>query len=159
MRMIELSETDKAYLAGIIDGEGCITVLTVAVVMNDKEAVQMLYDAFGGCLFFVKRGNAKWHDSWRWAVKQRKAAVALEAFLPYLRVKDRQAQIALEFISSFTHIGGRATAEQREKQSLLHRQISALNQREVSVRFNSSTSSLSCSSTIPTKLCTVAETE
>lgn len=136
---MNLSETDKAYLAGIIDGEGCITVwksgrydnrvVTVAVAMNDKQAVDLLYEAFGGCLFHIKKQNPKWNDSWRWAVKSRRAKVVLEALLPYLRVKTRQAEAALELISSFTHIGGRATVEQREKQALLHSQISALNQR------------------------------
>jgi hypothetical protein len=167
--MTQLSETDKAYLAGIIDGEGCITVckgakydnrvVTVAVVMNDREAVDMLFAAFGGCFFEVKKSNPKWNDSFRWAVKQRKAKIALEAVLPYLRVKDRQARLALEFISSFTHIGGRATVEQRERQCQLHQQISSLNQREESARFSSSTSLLFSSSITPISAFMAAETE
>ncbi len=167
--MTELTDTEKAYLAGIIDGEGCITVckssrydnrvITVAVAMNDREAIDILFEHFGGCLFELKKQNPKWNDGWRWAVKQRKAKVVLEAVLPYLRIKDRQAILALEFIASFTHIGGRATPEQREKQSQLHQQISALNQRAAAIRSNSSISSLSCSSITPIKLCSGDETE
>lgn len=128
-------------MAGIIDGEGCITVckgsrydnrvITVGIAMNDKQAIDMFYEAFGGCRVALPRQNPKWHDGWRWAVKQRKAKVAIEAFMPYLRIKNEQARLALEFIDSFTHIGGRATVEQRTKQAALHAQISALNQRAV----------------------------
>lgn len=133
-----LTETDKAYLAGIIDGEGTITVskgkydnrvMAVAVVMCDKEAVDMLYAEFGGCLFYVEKSNPKWNNSWRWAVKSQKAKVFLESVLPYLRVKRRQAEAAIELASSFTHIGGRATVEQRENQKRLHDRIVLLNQR------------------------------
>lgn len=144
--MIELTEAEKAYLAGIIDGEGCITickgaryenrVVTVAVAMNDREPLDLLFNIFGGCFVTLRKNNPKWRDGWRWAVKQRKAKVVLEAVLPYLRVKHRQVVLALEFINSFTHIGGRATTAQREKQCQLHSQISALNQRDPLAKSN-----------------------
>ncbi len=133
-----MEETDKAYFAGLVDGEGCITVskgkydnrvLAVVIVMCDKEPIELLHQSFGGCLFYVEKKNPKWKNSWHWSVKSQKAKPFLEAVLPYLRVKRKQALAALELIDSFTHIGGRATVEQREKQRILHERISALNQR------------------------------
>jgi hypothetical protein len=132
------SETDKAYYAGIIDGEGCITVskgkydhrtLTVAVVMCDEKPVRDLFKEYGGCLFFIEKSNPKWRNAWRWAVKQQKAKRFLEDVLPYLRVKQEQAVTGLVLIGSFTHIGGRATVEQRENQRGLHEKIVQLNSR------------------------------
>ena len=133
-----MSETDRAYLAGIIDGEGTITVwsgrydhrtVTVAVVMCDKEAVEMFHREFGGCLFYVEKNNPKWKNSWRWAIKSQKAKPVLEAALPYLRIKARQAETALRLIGSFAHVGGRTTPEQRETQRILHERIVSLNRR------------------------------
>lgn len=132
-----LSEVDKSYLAGIMDGEGTITVwksdrydhrvLCVAVVMTKRHAVDMLHVEYGGCLKLYASKKPEWADKWRWQVKSRKAQRVLEELLPYLRVKRTQALLGVALASSFTHIGGRCTPEQRELQRSLHEQIQVLN--------------------------------
>lgn len=138
--MVELSEVEKAYLAGILDGEGCITVskgkydnrvVQVYVAMCDKQAIDLFHDSFGGCIFYLVQKNPKWTNSWRWSIKSQRAKLVLLELMPYLRVKRRQAETALELIGSFTHIGGRATIAQRENQQRLHERIKSLNQREI----------------------------
>lgn len=51
-------------------------------------------------------------------------------YLVIMHTHIKQADLAVELIESFTHIGGRATLEQRITQELLHDEIRSLNQRE-----------------------------
>jgi len=97
---------DWAYLAGLVDGEGCITInhnkseryysglLTIGMV--DEDIVRWCHKFTGfGCIYkHTGKGNCQ--DSFIWTVRTRQAAVVLEKLLPYLRVKKLQALIVLE---------------------------------------------------------------
>lgn len=137
---VQPSSQQLAYLAGVFDGEGSICVwmdtkaydsmaVTVSVGMNDREAIDLFQGAFGGSIVYVKRSNPRHKNSWRWAVKCRKAKVALEALLPHLLIKKRPALLALELISTITHIGGRVAVGERDRQKGLREAIHQLNRR------------------------------
>lgn len=91
-----------AYLAGIIDGEGCISLHErkdrrschgqIQVQMSNPQAVNLLRDLFGGNFGLWQRPNRPEHaDQYKWAATGKRAAVVCETLLPYLRVKKAQA--------------------------------------------------------------------
>ena len=90
-----------SYLAGIVDGEGCITQQNkswrVQIAMTDKMLIEWI-GTFGGTV--RKRKTTGNHlPIWRWLLmRQAEVAEFLYALLPYLKVKREQAIIALSDI-------------------------------------------------------------
>lgn len=95
-----ISETDKAYLAAILDGEGCLGIyktkgkyyVTKVQVTNTRyELLQWLQERWGGTIYSRKfeRGNRK--ECWLWSVAANKAKDVVSAALPYLLLKRAQA--------------------------------------------------------------------
>lgn len=104
-------EVLDAYFAGIIDGEGTVTIkrqylkhctfgvnfqMTVRVGMVDKKVTEMLHDEFGGSLVYQK-GSGPRCDTWAWSITSRKALAFLLRVRPYLRIKHEHADLAIEF--------------------------------------------------------------
>lgn len=107
-----IGETERAYLAGLFDGEGCIYMqerlqpgqtrfsytIGIQLSMTDPSAVRLFHQAFGG-RFYNMAGRKAWHRPlWSWWLGMRGASDFLHSMLPYLQVKKPQAQLALEFI-------------------------------------------------------------
>ena len=101
-------ETDLAWAAGIIDGEGCIGlhlvttntgkcyVLRITVVNTDIRMLEELKRIFGiGSIAARGRGKPHWKDQWYWLVCSKKAEEVLREVEPYLVSKRDQAEIAL----------------------------------------------------------------
>lgn len=119
-----------SYFAGIIDGEGSITVnlrrgtgrhshhppqhiLRVSVGNTNEELIGWLTAEFGGYVREIKyrqRVSGEWRRCWEWSVCSRAAAEVLELAMPYLRVKRRQAEIGLALQARKT--GAPITAEE-----------------------------------------------
>lgn len=103
-------ETDLAYAAGIIDGEGCIHIrqavirstgvlrygMECQVAMTDRRVVEWLHEYFSGSIHHHKFGVPWRKDQWVWLVAARKAQSFLQQVLPYLKLKREQAILALE---------------------------------------------------------------
>ena len=118
-----MKKTDLAYLAGIIDGEGCITItktntdrtlrykLVIQVSMVDKVPPLLAHFAFGGYLRLRDR-NPKWKALWEWQIKSGDAIACLKDLLPYLRTKKAEAELALRFWEEKSHIPFQRTKEQ-----------------------------------------------
>lgn len=98
-----MTETDKAYTAGIMDGEGCIRLqknygLDVSVGNTDLDLLMWLKEHWGG-----KIHPNRWHSPTRnakpfyhWRICGGDAFPMLRAILPYMVVKHNRAQKALE---------------------------------------------------------------
>lgn len=90
-----------AYLAGLFDGEGCITRANgrtiVQIGMTDREVIEYLASLGGTmrCEDGPGRGNRKPLYRWR-LLARREVAEFLAAVLPYLRVKRAVAQARLD---------------------------------------------------------------
>ena len=105
-----MKKTDLAYIAGIVDGEGCIQInyrqqchsydCQVSVVNTKQWLIEWLKFSFGGRTVTVKRketeGNKK--DCFRWYARTYEALPFLESIYPYLRLKKPQAEIAIKFL-------------------------------------------------------------
>lgn len=103
---------DLAYAAGILDGEGTFVisevksrshrqrknpqhVMSVAVSMTDPEIPVMLQDLFGGNLGTYAYNG--YRPQTRWSISGERAAKVCDALIPYLRLKRRQAELAVRF--------------------------------------------------------------
>lgn len=111
--MAEISTEDLAYVAGIIDGEGCIALWKnretryrkaisvtpgIGLGMTDSLIIDFIYANFGGCISHSQpKGNRKLVT--QYSINSRKELKKLlTSILPYLRLKKQQAKLVLEFI-------------------------------------------------------------
>ena len=138
-----LSETDKAYLAGLIDGEGSIVIedcnyrknvtLRMNITNSHIETLQELKRLYGGCLYIHRSKQLnRYKPVGQLGFTARRAAWILKEICPYLRIKKEQGQLALQFAETITprlHNGKRLSLEVKEKRRQLREQISKLNKR------------------------------
>lgn len=139
-----MTKVELAYVAGIVDGEGCITVtqgsmcndghkrhdLFVCVWNNNKELINWLQSQMGGSSYGRNQGGNR-KDNYCWRLTSKKALRFLLLLYPYLRVKKPQAKIGIEFQKQ-RKIYGRnhlKTNEAWEREEKLFLQIKQLNQR------------------------------
>lgn len=155
------TEVELAYAAGIIDGEGCISMFEslqsansvkpkirnarglryrykVIVKMVDHEAVQLLYEIFGGSLYWNPLQKLRARQRFpqiTWTVGEIRAVVCLRQLLPYLRLKRKQAELLVlmeQSVSKYRHCGKyrRVSEEDTETRRGLIKQLKSRNQRE-----------------------------
>jgi hypothetical protein len=105
-----------SYLAGIVDGEGCVSLsayhrtdnldgqwrysFAFSIVNTDLKLMKWLISNFGG-VYYTKGngGNSNWKMSYLWRPKgRRNTEQLLLALLPYLVVKREQALLGLEWV-------------------------------------------------------------
>ena len=112
--MSEPSDTDWAYAAGFVDGEGCIAVTrgfvparakytySVAVVVANREraVLEWFKDLWGGWVVGVPRGTGRSRDCWNW---RSPTGSSCEPFLvgiqPWLKIKRPQCDNALSMVA------------------------------------------------------------
>ena len=138
--------SDKAkygYLAGIIDGEGCITIgrgfrpngtinynAIIAVTNTNKDVIVWIQRNFGGGFYLSKGNDARCKPSYRWRLfKKESIELILLAILPYLIIKKQQAQILLNFVRLPRN-------DDVQKRQELSERIMKLNKRGISVETN-----------------------
>ena len=99
-----------AYAAGMTDADGCIGIQKtrttiekfsprIDVSQNDKGHAMLLElrDAFGGSVSLQRAGSETQRPQYQWTIYGQNAGLLLEELLPYLRVKKKQAKVALSF--------------------------------------------------------------
>ena len=114
---IKMKEWIKGYTAGFLDGEGWIGIINcnnnsilaktgrkyygvnIQIVQSDIEVLEWLKKQWGGggifpCSFNAKRANSV---KWRWCLHTKDAINLLKEVYPYLKVKKKQAEIAIQF--------------------------------------------------------------
>lgn len=102
-------ETDLAYLAGIVDGEGSFDLklqvtgslsLTLHIYNSDKPLFDWTVETFGGRLYEIHRKatalRPQWQPVYDWNIAGQPARDLIERMLPYLKVKPAQARLAIE---------------------------------------------------------------
>lgn len=118
---LEISDTDFAYAAGLIDGEGYISATSnrtksrgrtistkgkpyihrdsrVSMSMTAKEPLEGLKEKFGGCFYFRKM-KRRWKNQWTWVLTGNQNKIKLlQGIIPYLKVKQEQAILVLEYV-------------------------------------------------------------
>ena len=114
-------KTALAYTAGVIDGEGSISIIDKQVgvkVGNTKEWLcQWLKMQYGG---YIWHQNAKGNqvEFWVWTITTRKAASFLKLILPYLQLKRPQAELAIMFQATQKHGGSKGSRYSDEERAV-----------------------------------------
>ena len=118
-----VSELDFAYAAGLIDGEGHIAATShrttsrgrsvstkgkpyfkfdsrISMSLTAKEPLDWLLEKFGGTVYFKKMPEEKnWKDQWTWvALGNQSKARLLKGIIPFLKIKQKQAVLLLEYV-------------------------------------------------------------
>lgn len=113
-----LSETDKAYLAGLIDADGHISLKTVrdtvypgvGVNQADFQALEWMADKLKATVSFHtrRRDDKDGYHRKQMIVRLHgiRAQLLCAAILPYLKIKKRQAEIVLRFPCDTRKSGG-----------------------------------------------------
>lgn len=106
-------DIDLAYLAGIIDGEGTVSIykghntnkygedkvyysIRIYVSGTDARLITWLQDTFGGKVTSRTRKNDKWRDEYKWTLAGVDAVMLLRDVEPLLLLKREQAKIILQ---------------------------------------------------------------
>lgn len=109
-------ETDLAWAAGFIDGEGCITIrryrvpggrnlayqVAIVVANTHRESVEKVCAILGvGKIFILKKDASLPYllPSWQYHANAQQAKQVLTKIYPYLVTKKRDADIALEYLN------------------------------------------------------------
>ena len=103
-----MNKLDKAWMAGIFEGEGSIgirkqtkrnwTSLVVLITSTDMELLEPFHKEFGGSIKWYKmKGNRK--QAYCWSIWSRSANSFLELLIPYFRVPRiiKKAELAIRF--------------------------------------------------------------
>lgn len=125
---MEYSIEHLIYLAGIMDGEGTISMCdkrimkrkslgirktnkvyrarvnfstTVTVCNTDSRLIEWLINNFGGAASYSKRQKANWKQKITWIMPVKNIAKILTGIIPYLVLKREQAELMIEARKSF----------------------------------------------------------
>jgi len=137
-----VSEVTLAYLAGVLDSDGCITinkyfnpkhpnrspryVLNLIVVNTSLRLMNWLADNFGGTFKERKQMSPAHKLTYHWQYTNAKAAHLLELVKPHLIEKFDRAANGIEFIlggEGFVRAGNKGTSELELERREVHYQI------------------------------------
>jgi hypothetical protein len=131
------------YCAGLFDGEGCVSanvrgpkqwVNACVSLTNTHRPVVAAFASTMGCgTINKKRGASRDRTIWEWVAWHRDGADALERLLPFLIVKNEEAQLYIKLVRSRKYGGnGRAGYSPRERaaRTAIVRRIKRLKKRE-----------------------------
>ena len=119
MSMKKLAAVDAAYLAGLIDGEGTITLtrkhlnenrqLAITISNTERRLLEFSLVKIGAGKIIRKRCTHSHHTpSYTYAIYNRQALALLEQIFPYLRsYKARRAEIILKHYIELTPRNGK----------------------------------------------------
>ena len=152
---MEQVDARAAYLAGLVDGEGCFQInrirmknkrgtawdwkwrykLSLIVSMCDAPTLCAVAREFGGTVTSRSAGsmarlgpNAR--QQWRWTIADKRAEACIRRILPHLRNKRDEALLALRFRDTVAPVGQRPYWDAPERQERLAAEMKAAKRRE-----------------------------
>lgn len=124
-----VNEVNAAYAAGILDGEGSITITRnhsgrwpspqVSVSSTDRELIDWLKNYFGGSISTKKPRQPEHSIAFDWKLTDRRALWFLQIVRPFLVIqrKIRRCDLLLRAYVDCTPRNGRYTEEMMQKKS------------------------------------------
>jgi len=107
---MEITELEKSYIAGFFDGEGSVIVrmahhkngklsyeLNISIGQNTLDVLKFIQSKFGGRIANPNYGHIKQKHCPDLRMESIRASIFLETILPYLRIKNKQAELAIMF--------------------------------------------------------------
>ncbi len=121
----QLSDIDKAYIAGLLDGEGSLMIMRqlptsrksgnvstqylmrVSMTNTDEGIIRWLHSTCGGLLTKPSKSRGP-NDKpvWHWRITSKAALDLVHDLRPFLRIKATQAWLMLEAAAQFTQRAG-----------------------------------------------------
>ena len=136
-----LTDVELAYIAGLIDGEGCImsshpknnsNPLSLAVTMIHRPTITWLHEKCGGAIrpHTTRQANAR--QGWTWYLKGVRTYSLLARVASLMHTKADEALVALALGQTFwrDNVQGRVTAETLEMRRRFGQQLRELKRRE-----------------------------
>lgn len=113
--MRQIGERDLGWIAGIVDGEGCLSMgrhlresrelrynfHPIVYVKNTQMVMLTHLTGLTGIGIIDPHKSEKgknWKPTWIWRLRQDEARGFLPVIMPYLIVKQRQAELLLEYL-------------------------------------------------------------
>lgn len=130
------------WLAGFVDGEGQITILQTArdtgvmlsISNTNEEVIHYIQQRLKvGSVFGRTSTKTNHKQVFYYSVTHLKAVLIIENIMPYLRVKYRRAQIALDFQNTVGYTGRSVPEEIKVRREQLISEMRELNSRGVKV--------------------------
>jgi hypothetical protein len=129
---------ERAYLAGLLDGEGWIGMwhprgsgvygCRVGIRMTDRQPIDVMFRRYGGTFSLDESSRpSHWRAIFEWKVCGRSCLPVLRDALPFLLVKRLQARIVLAVAASYD--GGRLDVMERERRRIAYLVLKSLNAR------------------------------
>lgn len=98
------SRLTAAYVAGLIDGEGCLWIQNkknrwytprcdIGMAEKGLPVLRLLKQQYGGALGSHRKKTDKWEAAWRWAIGGEKCRLMLLEVAPFLVLKTEQARL------------------------------------------------------------------
>ena len=135
--------TDLAYLAGLIDGEGCFVLhdhgnhkfgCSLAIGNTDPRMTEWLRARFGGSVGIESRGS-RCKLVYRWTASAKDLDSIIQAVLPFLIIKRDRAELILAYRRTLNPpISGQRKADVtsqavKTERRAIHSQLAVLNKR------------------------------
>ena len=103
---VMMNACDAAYLAGIVDGEGTVTLtknnaadmykrFVISVPNTDRGLVEHIHRLWGGKFISRTQRNAAWSQCFVWRVESARALEVAEVIQPFLRTASKRARVDL----------------------------------------------------------------
>ncbi len=109
----KLSDVEKAYIAGFIDGEGCIHIsssregtfcLCLTASQTTENVMYWIQERLEGNVGYIepeqvgrKKNGELCRGKWTWSIYGESAMEVLKSLLPHLKVKEYEAETAIAF--------------------------------------------------------------
>jgi hypothetical protein len=134
----KLSDTDAAYIGGLIDGEGTVTLtrkhknenrqLSVSISSTEIALLDYVKSAAGVGKITNKRSSKPHHaPSFAYAVYNRQALGLLRQILPYLKsYKSQRAKLILRDYVKLTPRNGKYTADTLANKNKFENEVLAI---------------------------------
>lgn len=141
-----MEENEKlAYLAGLVDGEGCITIVKckekrtkqgfrffplVVITNSSKDLIENVRDIIGFGRIYFRKESSRWRKLYQLKIQDMKNIIGfLEGILPFLILKKEQAEILINFCRSRINLyrGRGRKAPYTEEEFSWYEQVRKLN--------------------------------
>lgn len=130
-------QLNLAYAAGLVDGEGCLSINRcnqqfqprIAVSMTNPTGLELLVSLFGGNILEPKHKVIR-KQLYEWKLHNSKAINAILELIPYLKVKLPQAAVLLKG-EWFAFKGKPLTDKEKQVRLEIYTRLKELNKRGV----------------------------
>lgn len=132
-----MTELEKAYLAGVIDGEGTITLTkdgefrypTITFCNNDKGIIDYVNTFCLGTVSVKRSDNPLHKDNYVWKLAHRRAVDVIQEILPYMHESKKVARgkTIIENYIALTPRNGKYSAELKIKKHLWEEEFFKIN--------------------------------